>query len=223
MVIINLFSIFDPYSSVGGSLNWIRLWLGVLLLPIGKGLLKSRYQLGLHRITKVLTGEVASLIRKKDFIIILIFISLIGVILLNNLLGIAPYIFTATRHLVITLRLGLPLWCGYILFWGFIFPKRLIAHLVPQGTPYALIAFIVVIERVRRIIRPMTLAVRLAANIIAGHLLLSLLRRRVRVFLMVVPFRLVLAQVLLVVLEVAVAVIQSYVYMVLIVLYVREV
>ncbi|WP_431834057.1 F0F1 ATP synthase subunit A, partial [Escherichia coli] len=49
------------------------------------------------------------------------------------------------------------------------------AHLVPQGTPPVLIPFIVCIETIRNIIRPGTLAVRLAANIIAGHLLLTLL------------------------------------------------
>ncbi|WP_414887680.1 F0F1 ATP synthase subunit A, partial [Sphingomonas sp. Leaf339] len=51
----------------------------------------------------------------------------------------------------------------------------MLAHLVPQGTPPVLIPFIVCIETIRNIIRPLTLAVRLSANIIAGHLLLTLL------------------------------------------------
>jgi len=48
------------------------------------------------------------------------------------------------------------------------------AHLVPKGTPVLLIPFIVLIELVRGVIRPFTLAVRLAANIVAGHLILVL-------------------------------------------------
>ena len=51
----------------------------------------------------------------------------------------------------------------------------MLAHLVPVGTPRFLIPVIVIIETVRNIIRPLTLSIRLAANIVAGHLLLTLL------------------------------------------------
>ena len=54
-------------------------------------------------------------------------------------------------------------------------PNSMMAHLVPLGTPVALIPFMVLIELVRNFIRPLTLSVRLAANIVAGHLLLTLL------------------------------------------------
>ena len=50
-----------------------------------------------------------------------------------------------------------------------------LAHLVPLGTPAPLMPFMVVIEVIRNLIRPITLSVRLAANMIAGHLLLTLL------------------------------------------------
>lgn len=83
--------------------------------------------------------------------------------------------------------------------------------------------FIVLIETIRNVIRPGTLAVRLAANIIAGHLLLVLLGNQgpnlTSVFLRV----LIVTQILLLVLESAVAVIQSYVFAVLATLYSREV
>lgn len=55
-------------------------------------------------------------------------------------------------------------------------PSNFLAHLVPTGTPPLLIPFMVIIELVRRVIRPLTLAVRLAANMVAGHLLLVLVR-----------------------------------------------
>lgn len=97
------------------------------------------------------------------------------------------------------------------------------AHLVPQGTPSALIPFIVLIETISNIIRPGTLAVRLAANIIAGHLLLTLLGNTGPSLSTTLLSFLILAQVLLLVLESAVAVIQSYVFAVLSTLYAREV
>jgi hypothetical protein len=53
--------------------------------------------------------------------------------------------------------------------------NHIFEHLVPQGTSTILIPFMVVIETIRNLIRPGTLAVRLTANIIAGHLLLTLL------------------------------------------------
>jgi len=99
----------------------------------------------------------------------------------------------------------------------------ILSHLVPQGTPNALIIFIVLIELVRNLIRPITLSVRLTANLIAGHLLISLLGGAIirvtaftGVFFIVIPL-------LLTVLELAVACIQAYVFITLITLYTTEV
>lgn len=97
------------------------------------------------------------------------------------------------------------------------------AHLVPQGTPSALIPFIVLIETIRNVIRPGTLAVRLAANMIAGHLLLTLLGSTGPSLSTSILTFLIIAQILLLILESAVAIIQSYVFAVLSTLYAREV
>lgn len=97
------------------------------------------------------------------------------------------------------------------------------AHLVPQGTPAVLIPFIVCIETIRNVIRPGTLAVRLAANIIAGHLLLTLLGNTGPSLSYSILSLLIVAQIALLVLESAVAIIQSYVFAVLRTLYSREV
>jgi len=99
----------------------------------------------------------------------------------------------------------------------------MLAHLVPSGTPYVLMPFMVIIELIRNIIRPLTLSVRLAANIVAGHLLLTLLSSQCSNVLLVVLLPLITALVLLAVLESAVALIQAYVFSVLSTLYVAEV
>jgi F-type H+-transporting ATPase subunit a len=99
----------------------------------------------------------------------------------------------------------------------------MLAHCVPLGTPSVLMPFMVLIETIRNLIRPGTLAVRLAANMIAGHLLLVLLGNQgpnLRSAFLIV---LLITQILLLVLESAVAVIQSYVFAVLATLYSREV
>merc|ERR1711963_1287087 len=64
---------------------------------------------------------------------------------------------------------------GYIIFYLARGTNFFLSHLVPRRTPYARMSFIVIIEIVRRLICPSTLSVRLAANIIAGHMLISLI------------------------------------------------
>merc|ERR1712203_794991 len=92
-----------------------------------------------------------------------------------NLIGLAPYIFTRSSHMSFTLTLALPIWLGRILLSMKNQYNRLFAHLVPTGTPGALIPVIVIIDTVSNVIRPGSLSIRLAANIVAGHLLLTLL------------------------------------------------
>jgi F-type H+-transporting ATPase subunit a len=99
----------------------------------------------------------------------------------------------------------------------------MLAHLVPLGSPGALMPFMVLIELVSSFIRPLTLSVRLVANIVAGHLLLTLLRRGRRRAGLLVLSTIILALFLLSCLERAVATIQAYVFTILSTLYVREV
>lgn len=83
--------------------------------------------------------------------------------------------------------------------------------------------FMVLIETIRNVIRPGTLAVRLAANIIAGHLLITLLGNQTTVAGASLIGLLLRVQVILLILESAVAIIQAYVFAVLSTLYSREI
>lgn len=99
--------------------------------------------------------------------------------------------------------------------------KDIFAHLVPMSTPVVLMPFMVLIERIRRVIRPLTLAIRLSANIIAGHLLITLLGNQLaelKMFGLLMP-----TEIMLVTLEIAVSLIQAYVFSILITLYISEV
>ena len=98
----------------------------------------------------------------------------------------------------------------------------MLAHLVPVGTPRFLIPVIVIIETVRNIIRPLTLSIRLAANIVAGHLLLTLLGSQGPLLSLFNLSLLIIGLFLLLLLEVAVACIQSYVFTILSSLYLNE-
>lgn len=224
-MIINLFSIFDPSTNIFNlSLNWVRTILGILFFPILYWFLPSRITFFWNKIFLILHLEFKTLLGIYRFKgTTFIFISLFSLILFNNFLGLFPYIFTRTRHITLTLTLALPLWLSFIIFGWLNSTKHIFAHLVPQGTPSILIPFIVIIETIRNIIRPGTLAVRLTANIIAGHLLLTLLGNTGNSLSIVIISFLILTQLILLILESAVAIIQSYVFTILRTLYSREI
>lgn len=223
-MITNLFSVFDPSAIFNLSLNWLRTFLGLLIIPSIYWLIPSRYNIVWNSILLTLHKEFKTLLGPSGHNgSTFIFISLFSLILFNNFIGLFPYIFTRTSHLTLTLSLALPLWLCFILYGWINHTQHIFAHLVPQGTPAILIPFIVCIETIRNIIRPGTLAVRLTANIIAGHLLLTLLGNTgPSISYLLVTF-LLTAQIALLVLESAVAIIQSYVFAVLRTLYSREV
>jgi len=100
--------------------------------------------------------------------------------------------------------------------------NHIFIHLVPLGTPIPLRVFIVLIETTSNLIRPITLSVRLAANIIAGHLLLRLLRR-INENVPIAFWGVSIILTLLLILEYAVAIIQRYVFITLLSLYLNEI
>lgn len=222
-MIINLFSSFDPSSNISISLNWIRILIGILLFPIFFWLIPSRIRYLFIKIFLSLNNEFKLIIGKNNSGISILIVSILFFILFNNFIGIFPYIFTGSSHIVFSLSLALPLWLTLIINgWlnNFIY---ILAHLVPQGTPGILIPFIVCIETIRNIIRPGTLAIRLSANIIAGHLLITLLGNTGNIISYYLIRILLIVQIILLVLESAVSIIQSYVFSILITLYSREV
>lgn len=223
-MIANLFSIFDPSASFSIPLNWLAIFVGVFMLPWTFWVENNRSRKFFSLISSQLHNEFKILVGTRGPQgHTLIFITLFLFILFNNFLGLAPYVFTASSHLAITLALSFPLWVSFIIYGWFNHTKHILAHLVPLGTPGVLIPFMVLIETIRNVIRPGTLAVRLAANIIAGHLLLVLLGNQGPSLSASLLRILIITQILLLTLESAVAIIQSYVFAVLATLYSREV
>nr|UUJ36944.1 ATP synthase F0 subunit 6 [Epeorus sp. 06 ZXM-2022a] len=221
----NLFSVFDPSSSIMNlSLNWLSTFLGILLLPTAYWLMPSRYSLIWNKVTSTLHQEFNTLLGPTGHPgSTFLFISLFSLIVFNNFLGLFPYIFTSSSHLTFTLALALPLWMSFMLYGWINHTQHMFAHLVPQGTPPVLMPFMVCIETISNIIRPGTLAVRLAANMIAGHLLMTLLGNTGPSLSLTILSFLIIGQIALLVLESAVAIIQSYVFAVLSTLYSSEV
>nr|UDF83734.1 ATP synthase F0 subunit 6 [Mythicomyia sp.] len=221
----NLFSVFDPSSSIMNlSINWMSSLIAMFMIPGVYWLMPSRYHIIWNNIITTLHKEFKILLGPTSHNgSTLIFISLFSWILFNNFMGLFPYIFTGTSHLTLTLGLALPLWLSFMIYGWINHTQHMFAHLVPQGTPAVLMPFMVCIETISNIIRPGTLAVRLAANMIAGHLLLTLLGNTGPTLSIIMATALVFGQIALLVLESAVAIIQSYVFAVLSTLYSSEV
>nr|YP_009261588.1 ATP synthase F0 subunit 6 [Hypsopygia regina]AKH04955.1 ATP synthase F0 subunit 6 [Hypsopygia regina] len=221
----NLFSIFDPSTNLFNlPFNWLSTMIGLLFIPYSFWLIPNRHFYAWNFILNKLHLEFKTLLGNNIYssTSTFIFVSMFFFILFNNFLGLFPYIFTSTSHLTLSLSLSLPLWLSFMLYGWINNTNHMFIHMIPQGTPGILMPFMVLIETISNIIRPGTLAVRLTANMIAGHLLMTLLSGtgpNFSYFLIILIF----IQILLLILESAVAVIQSYVIAILSTLYSSEV
>nr|QAU54273.1 ATP synthase F0 subunit 6 [Desmopachria sp. ITV9392]QPA36188.1 ATP synthase F0 subunit 6 [Desmopachria sp. RRMO-2020]QPA36201.1 ATP synthase F0 subunit 6 [Desmopachria sp. RRMO-2020]QPA36214.1 ATP synthase F0 subunit 6 [Desmopachria sp. RRMO-2020]QPA36227.1 ATP synthase F0 subunit 6 [Desmopachria sp. RRMO-2020] len=221
----NLFSSFDPTTNIMNlSLNWLSTSMGILLIPMYYWFIPTRIMMIWIMIINILHKEFKTLLGPFNYKgSTLLFISLFSFILFNNFLGLFPYLYTSSSHMSMTLSLALPLWLSFMLFGWINNTQHMFAHLVPQGTPPLLMPFMVCIETISNMIRPGTLAVRLAANMIAGHLLLTLLGNTGSKMSFLMLSILIFIQFLLLTLEFAVSIIQSYVFAILSTLYSSEV
>nr|AXS66362.1 ATP synthase F0 subunit 6 [Elateroidea sp. 1 KM-2017] len=219
----NLFSSFDPSTSTNLSLNWLSMLMTLMLIPTCFWFIPSRFNMTWLLLTNNLHKEFNVLLNNKSKGNTLIFVSLFSFILFTNFMSLFPYIFSSTGHLTLTLSLALPLWLSFMLFGWINNTIHMLAHLVPEGTPPILMPFMVCIETISNIIRPGTLAIRLTANMIAGHLLMTLLGGTGSMLSLMMLNFLMLTQILLLTLETAVSVLQAYVFSVLSTLYSSEV
>lgn len=216
----NLFSVFDPCRRFFDlSLNWFAfLAIFIFIHPIYY-IVPGRVSYLYESLCSVLTKELNRIIKNRIHYFSSVFVCVFLIIISINLLGLLPYIFTPRRHIRISIRLALIIWLSAIVLGWVMNTKHILSHMLPIGSPGLLIPFMVLIERVSLLIRPLTLSIRLSANIIAGHLLLVLVGDAV----MNLSLSIFVAQSVLALLEVGVAFIQAYVFAMLVTLYVSEV
>lgn len=151
--------------------------------------------------------------------------SLILFLITLNILGLLPYTFTPTTQLSLNIAFAVPLWLATVIIGIRNQPTHALGHLLPEGTPTLLIPVLIIIETISLFIRPLALGVRLTANLTAGHLLIQLIATAAFVLLPLIPTVAILTAVLLfllTLLEVAVAIIQAYVFVLLLSLYLQE-
>jgi F-type H+-transporting ATPase subunit a len=96
-------------------------------------------------------------------------------ILINNLIGMVPYSFASTAHFAVTFYLSFTIVLGATLLGLFKHKLEFFSLFVPAGCPLALLPLLVIIEFISYIARNVSLGLRLAANILSGHMLLNIL------------------------------------------------
>lgn len=151
--------------------------------------------------------------------------SLIIFLITLNLLGLLPYTFTPTTQLSLSMALATPIWFATVIVGLRNQPTHALAHLLPEGTPTLLTPVLIIIETISLFIRPLALGVRLTANLTAGHLLIQLIATAALVLLSAAPVvggLVAILLFLLTLLEIAVAIIQAYVFVLLLSLYLQE-
>uniref|UniRef100_UPI002B2D4F57 ATP synthase F0 subunit 6 n=1 Tax=Epinephelus morio TaxID=153620 RepID=UPI002B2D4F57 len=152
-------------------------------------------------------------------------VSLMLLLISLNMLGLLPYTFTPTTQLSLNLGFAVPLWLATVIVGMWNQPSQTLGHLLPEGTPTLLIPMLIIIETISLFIRPLALGVRLTANLTAGHLLIQLISTAAFVLLPLMPVVAILTTtilILLTLLEIAVAMIQAYVFVLLLTLYLQE-
>nr|AQY56352.1 ATP synthase F0 subunit 6 [Loxodonta africana]AQY56430.1 ATP synthase F0 subunit 6 [Loxodonta cyclotis]AQY56443.1 ATP synthase F0 subunit 6 [Loxodonta cyclotis] len=196
-----------------------------ILLPTPNRLITNRWITIQQWLIQLIMKQLLSIHNTKGLSWSLMLITLTLFIGLTNLLGLLPYSFAPTTQLTVNLSMAVPLWTGTVVL-GFRYKTKMsLAHLLPQGTPTFLIPMIIIIETISLLIRPVTLAVRLTANITAGHLLIHLTGTATLTLLSIHSMTITVTFVtviLLTILELAVALIQAYVFALLISLYLHE-
>nr|YP_009110437.1 ATP synthase F0 subunit 6 [Tetragnatha maxillosa]AIX11781.1 ATP synthase F0 subunit 6 [Tetragnatha maxillosa] len=218
---MNLFSVFDPSSFYGIQLNWVIMLLIVLFMLMKYYLVSSSSQLFKNSLILSVNGLFVEIAGSSNLAITFIATSTFFYLVVTNLLGLFPFIFTSTAHPLITMSLGVIFWSSFFLMgWTKSF-KESAAHLVPEGSPLGLSPLMVLIESISHLMRPFTLSIRLAANMMAGHLIISLLSSISLLSLYSFSISVFLQSVLLI-LELGVAVIQGFVFSILLLLYCLE-
>lgn len=139
-------------------------------------------------------------------------------ILIFNFISVFSFNFPITSQFRLVIFISLSSWIRFFIYNLSSNLKGFISHFIPEGTPIYLTFILFVIELISRIIRPITLRVRLVANILAGHLLIILLSKLV--FLIRPIF---LSYILLNLIELLVALIQAYIFSTIVALYFSEV
>ncbi len=213
-------------SFTNASLWMLLSALGLLIfLSVGgkrMQLVPGRWQTAAESVVGMVHGMVDENVGREGFKYFPVVFTLFVFVLFTNMFGMLPYSFTVTSHIIVTFALAMLVFLGVTLIALFRHgPIKFLHYFVPEGTPKLMIPFMFPIELLSYLSRPVSLSIRLAANMMAGHTLLKIIAGFVGVIglLGVFPFALL---VVLIGFELGVALLQAYIFTILTCIYLHD-
>jgi F-type H+-transporting ATPase subunit a len=189
-------------------------------------LLPNKWSIGLESIFASVNAMVREQLGKEIYLPFIY--SLFFYILIANLTGNVPYSYTVTTSIIVTIGLSFTILTGVTILGLSIHKLHFFSFFVPSGTPLALVPLLVLIETVSYLARAFSLGIRLFANMLAGHTLLKIVSTFlyqilnagiVAAIFTIIPFTIFIG---LIGLELAVSVIQAYVFTILTCSYIKD-
>nr|QCD14049.1 ATP synthase F0 subunit 6 [Pseudoxenodon bambusicola] len=222
---MNMFEQFASPELMGTPTTLLSMLAPLTLIYHKPKLLNNRTMTAMSWLMKIIMVNMTKQLTNHGQKWCRILISLLIMILTSNLLGLLPYTFTTTSQLSMNMAMATPLWMATVMVGAIKKPSTTLAHMLPEGSPTPLTPFMIMIETISLLMRPLALGVRLTANITAGHLLMTMVSSAALNFInmsLILSSLTLTLLLLLTLLELAVACIQAYVFVLLIILYLQE-
>jgi F-type H+-transporting ATPase subunit a len=159
-------------AAVGASTFFIL--LARLVFHTGQGsIVPSRWQSLLEMIYDVVAGVLNDNVGQRGQAFFPFVFSLFAFLLVVNLIGMVPYSFTITSHLIVTLMFSLMVYLGVMTIMIREHGFHALSVFLPAGAPFALYPLLIAIELISNVMRVISLSVRLFANMMAGHTMMK--------------------------------------------------
>jgi len=211
--------------SFTNSSLWMVFTIATIALLMFQGIRKrqlvpSRWQSTSEVLVEFVSGIVRDNAGKEGMKYFPLIFTLFMFILFCNLLGMVPASFTVTSHIIVTLAIAVILFIGVTII-GFVkHGLHFFSLLLPAGTPWWMMPLMIAIELVSYLSRPISLSIRLAANMLAGHLLLTIIAGFVMIGVLgVVPFAFLIV---FTGFEIFIACLQAYIFTLLTCIYLND-
>jgi len=222
------FPILLPMTSIGRMVGFNFLVAILWLYSLRIIFVTNKFQnLLLFTFFFIINIVIDSISIKKYSFVLLIYTTFLF-LFISNILGMIPYSMTITSHLIITLYFSLAFFIGSNIIGICYLKQSFFVLFLPEGVPLPIIPFLILIEYISYISRIFSLAIRLFANMLSGHILLKILISFVWAIISsnlihwlwnILPMSIVFS---VVGLEFSIAFLQAYVFIVLITIYLKD-
>ena len=203
----------------------ITVLVATLFLVLGirrSAIIPGRWQVAVELSYEFIAGLLKDTVGAEGRKYFPIIFTLFMFVLLGNLLGMVPYSFTFTSHIIVTFGMAFTIFIGVTILGFAKHGMHFFTFFAPPGTPMVMLPLLVPIEIISYLSRPISLSVRLFANMLAGHTLIKVIAGFIPVLGVafgVLPLALVVA---LTGLEILIAFLQAYVFAILTCLYIND-